>query len=178
MITERNTKGDTYLKDNQGPASDKGRYKNLKKRIFTKINFLIFLILILLITLGFSFYLYKKEKEKVDNPALIASEESKKVKEKIGRLILLTEEEEPTIATIINIDTLKSENSEFYKYAQNGDKLILYSQRAMIYRPSDDILINVAPVIKQPEEGTADETESEGSSNSSDNNEGVSTTVQ
>ena len=131
----------------------KSNIKKLFKRpIFTREKTLFFIIFLLIGALFFSLYLYKQEKEKSENTSQIVAEEARKVKEKVGKLILLTEEEEPTIATVVNIETLKKENPEFYKNAQNGDKLVVYTTRAIIYRPSTDMLINVAPVIKSPED--------------------------
>ncbi|MFC1780181.1 hypothetical protein ACFLY9_00590 [Patescibacteria group bacterium] len=133
-----------------------------KKFKVTKESLLVVIIILLLVALGGIGYLYMKEKEKVENPTQIATEEAQKVKENVGKLILLDESEEPTIATIIDIEALKAENPEFYKDASNGDKLLIYTQRAIIYNQERNIIVNVAPVIRQPgEEEVQTDTEME-----------------
>ena len=61
---------------------------------------------------------------------------------------LITPDETPTIADIDDVDTLKAEN-DFYKDAQNGDKLIVFSEarRAVIYSPVRDVIVNVGPIV-------------------------------
>ena len=64
------------------------------------------------------------------------------VLEQLSRHMLLPEEV-PSIATIVDVDTLIADQS-FYVGSQNGDQLILYpqSQRAIIYSPARDIIVN------------------------------------
>ncbi|MBI5357887.1 hypothetical protein HZB74_03515 [Candidatus Saccharibacteria bacterium] len=54
--------------------------------------------------------------------------------------------EEPTIATVQDVSKLQ--NQAFFKNAQNGDKVLIYSQakKAILYRPSTDKIIEVGPV--------------------------------
>jgi cytoskeletal protein RodZ len=133
-----------------------------KKFKITKESLLIIIIILLLIALGGIGYLYMTEKKRAENPTQVATEEAQKVKDNVGKLIMLDESEEPTIATIIDIEALKTENPEFYKDASNGDKLLVYSQRAIIYNQEKNIIVNVAPVIRQPgEEEVQTDTEGE-----------------
>ncbi|PIZ58217.1 hypothetical protein COY23_00675 [bacterium (Candidatus Torokbacteria) CG_4_10_14_0_2_um_filter_35_8] len=119
-----------------------------------EVILIIFLVLLLIALVGVT-YLYFQEKKKMENPTQVATEEAKKIKEKVGKLILLPENEEPTIATIIDVDKLREENPEFYKNATNGDKLLVYPQKAILYDPDRNIVINVAPVIRQPSDEEA-----------------------
>lgn len=54
--------------------------------------------------------------------------------------------EEPTVATITDINKLKSQS--FFSKAKNGDKLIIYknSNRAILYRPSNNKIIEATTV--------------------------------
>jgi hypothetical protein len=63
-----------------------------------------------------------------------------------GKLILLPDEV-PTIATILDAKKLVAEQV-FYQGAQNGDKLLVFAkaQKAVIYSPSRNVLVNVGPV--------------------------------
>lgn len=64
----------------------------------------------------------------------------------VGKLITLPGDEQPTIATITNIDQLKDQ--PFFKNAQNGDKVLVYqnANKAIIYRPSENRIIDVGAV--------------------------------
>ena len=66
------------------------------------------------------------------------------------KLIVVPTGEDPAIATIVDIEQLKS--SPFYKDAQNGDRVVLFNnaKKAYIYRPDSKIIVNYAAF--QPEE--------------------------
>lgn len=51
----------------------------------------------------------------------------------------------PTVATITDVDALRKTN-EFYNKAQNGDNLIITANRAILYSPTKNIIIDVVPV--------------------------------
>jgi hypothetical protein len=54
---------------------------------------------------------------------------------------------QPTVARVENVDTLKKSNPDFYKNVAAGDYLILYPQRAVIYRKTENKIMNVAPIV-------------------------------
>lgn len=64
----------------------------------------------------------------------------------VSQHIILPRDEEPTVATIQDIDALV-EQQEVFRGAENGDKVIVYSDIAIIYSPTKDILIKVVPVF-------------------------------
>ncbi|MFH0830712.1 MAG: hypothetical protein V1895_01475 [Parcubacteria group bacterium] len=70
--------------------------------------------------------------------------------QEVSSKILLPSDQTPTIATITNVDELRKVNENFYKEAQNGDQILFYSTRAVIYRKGDGKIINVAPVTLNP----------------------------
>jgi len=64
--------------------------------------------------------------------------------------------ETPNVATITDVTKLQSQ--EFFKQAQNGDKLLIYEKNKLIvlYRPSKKRVIATAPVLyNQPEKMVA-----------------------
>lgn len=63
----------------------------------------------------------------------------------VGRLILLPDEQ-PTVATVTDKEKL-SQNA-FFQRAENGDKVLLYTQarKAYLYRPQTKQLIEVSPL--------------------------------
>lgn len=64
----------------------------------------------------------------------------------VGEHMLLPEGETPTLATVTDMHAL--EGQAFFKNAQEGDKVLMYmvSQKAIIYRPSIDRIIEVGPI--------------------------------
>ena len=60
--------------------------------------------------------------------------------------MLLPQNETPTLATVSDLHAL--EGQAFFKNAKEGDKVLMYlrSQRAILYRPSIDRIIEVGPI--------------------------------
>ncbi len=56
-------------------------------------------------------------------------------------------DERPAVATIQDKEKVKQSNAEFYKYAENGDFLVIYKNRAIIYREGENKIINIAPIV-------------------------------
>jgi hypothetical protein len=131
------------------------------KKIITKKNIFLFVVLLiiggLVATTGYFYNEYQKVKK---NPDLIAKEETKSVTDSIKRFMELPSDEEPTLATITDKEKLKDQ--EFFKNAQNGDKVLIYTKakKAILYRPSTGRVIEFAPLILGPTEGTTESSQS------------------
>lgn len=67
------------------------------------------------------------------------------VQRQVGKHYVLPTDETPVLATVTDKAQLQT---DFLKKAQNGDKVLIYqkAQRAIIYRPSLDRIIDVGPV--------------------------------
>jgi cell division protein FtsN len=67
--------------------------------------------------------------------------------EKVGKLMVLPSGEEPTVAIVNNAENLKKEQP-FYANVENGDYLVVYPKaaKAIIYRESSNVLVNVGPL--------------------------------
>lgn len=101
---------------------------------------------------------------KANTPEFVSEIQQKQVDailKDLNKLILITEEEEPTVATILDVEVLRQDNPEFYKNAQDGDILIIYSKRAIVFRRDKNMIVNVAPVFVQPDSKQATPQESE-----------------
>lgn len=68
---------------------------------------------------------------------------------KVGKLINLPADEKPTVATVT--DESKIKDQVFFQKAQNGDIVLIYtnSQKAILYRPSENKIIEVGTVNNQ-----------------------------
>jgi hypothetical protein len=100
--------------------------------------------------LGVVYDQYQKtqnELAKIKNdPQAVRAEETKKLVEQVSRVMVLPSSETPTVATITDISKIK--NQPFFAKAENGDKLLIYTnaKRAILFRPSTNKVIDVAPV--------------------------------
>ncbi len=81
-----------------------------------------------------------------NNPESIA--EAAAIIAKVRKHIEIPSDVEPTVATIVDVDALKSRN-DFYKMAKNGDHLIVTPTRAILYDPDKDMILDVVPVQLQ-----------------------------
>ena len=134
----------------------KGTEKNISNKSF---KIIVVILIIAVIGFGLSLYGYITTKKEV---AFLATpdgqvEASKRLVadtlKAVGKLIVLPEEEKnPFVFTIQNAEQLASQEP-FYTNAKNGDRLIVFSDRAIIYNPDDNILVNVGPVTFQSANG-------------------------
>lgn len=99
---------------------------------------------------GFLYYKTRQELKYLSSPEGQEALSKKEVDETITMLkkLVILPEEEPVLATIVNAEFLATQ-SAFYKGAENGDKLIVYpqAQRAFVYSPTRNILVNAGPLI-------------------------------
>lgn len=71
---------------------------------------------------------------------------------KVREVVLVPADEQPTIAAIANIEQVKTENPSFYAEAQNGDIVLIFSTKAIIYRETPGLIVNIAPVVRESTE--------------------------
>ncbi len=64
----------------------------------------------------------------------------------VSRHIVVKQDEQPTVATVQDADLLRKQNPEFYKDAQNGDRLLIWSDKAVLYSSSRDLILSVLPI--------------------------------
>lgn len=72
-------------------------------------------------------------------------EVAQRVLSNLRRHLDVPEDPEPTVATIVDIERLR-ETNEFYQKAENGDHLIITEDRAILYDPERDIILDIVPV--------------------------------
>lgn len=110
----------------------------------------IFLVLVVLIIAAIpSYYFYNKSiqaERRLKDPNTANQEVIDEVVKKVSRLILLPTNEQPTLASVSDVDKVKGQ--AFFANAENGDKVLVYTQarKAILYRPSKDIIVEVAPL--------------------------------
>lgn len=112
-------------------------------------NILIYSLLILIALGGLGaggYFYYQYQANLPQNIAKKTQAEAKQLTDEIGKFMQLPSDEIPTIATVTDISKLKDQ--PFFKFAKNGDKVLIYSKAkiAIIYSPNLHKIINVGPV--------------------------------
>ena len=127
--------------------------KSKKVSFFFGRKWLLVVIIVLVAGLGALAYGYihtKNELNKAKNPAVAGKTEAEQIVNQINKYIQLPASETPTLATVSDVSKLKTQT--FFKDAQNGDKVLIYTRAgtAILYRPSTKKVIEYAPVNSSP----------------------------
>jgi len=79
---------------------------------------------------------------------------------RVGKLVVVKEGELPTVATIQDISILLPQNPTLYRDAENGDKLLVWSDKIVVYSASKDRVLFAMPInVTAPEaQATSDST--------------------
>jgi len=122
--------------------------KKTQKKATGKISKWILIVITIasLAYAGYSSYQLKKIKDPVFQQKLL-DQQTKKITNAVGKLIQLPEGT-PQIATVSDVETLKKAQP-FFENAQNGDQVLVFTKEAILYRPSSNKIINVAPVNRE-----------------------------
>ena len=117
---------------------------NIKYEKKKVINVVILLVAFVAIIFCSYFYYKLNSLDKDSNKEY--KTEVKSLLEKVSKLYLVPIGEEPTVATVSDPDTLKSQ--QFLIDAEKGDKVLIFIKagKAVLYRPSIDKIIETAPI--------------------------------
>lgn len=104
------------------------------------------LAILFLASLGANVYLYRELRAIRENPQKVAQEEDKALVARVRQLMVLPEDEEPTVATVRDPERLKDQ--PFFTKAKLGDKVLIYTKekRAILFDPVSNRIVEVAPV--------------------------------
>ena len=127
-------------------VSIKKRYDRVNWNVKYSLNIIIVLSVITITSLVVAGYSYTEVRRLQANPQTAANDELRAVVAKVGRLVVLPEDEQPTLATVADPEQLKSQ--PFFARAKKGDKVLVYNkaQKAILYDPVQDKIIEIAPI--------------------------------
>jgi hypothetical protein len=86
----------------------------------------------------------KELSAKVASPQTAMAEEAKLTIENVGKHLVLPKEE-PKVLSIANVEVLRKDQP-FFNQANNGDKLLVFSQKVILYSPTLDKVIDIAQI--------------------------------
>ena len=134
------------------PLVKKNQYKTVQSRELLGfasqsliIIFGLFIILFVCAGLAVFFYLqYQKTQSELAKTT--QSNEQAALIAEVGKLIVLPNGEQPTIATVSDISRLKGQS--FFMHARDGDKVLIYTkaQEAILYDPQMNKIVEVGPI--------------------------------
>lgn len=101
-----------------------------------------------------------------------AEAEIKAVVDRVANLILLPSDETPQVAAINDAESL-AKTQAFFANAKNEDQILIYlkEQKAIIYRPSENKIINVGPIVTDNAGASNTSSNSSSQNNTSSNSE-------
>ncbi len=104
------------------------------------------LIVLVIVFAGATFYFYSQYASLKTDPAKNTKAETDKLVSQVSRLIILPVGEDPTVATVTDVEKLKDQ--PFFTNAKNGDKVLIYTQakKAILFDPSANKIVEVAPI--------------------------------
>ena len=104
------------------------------------------LLVVALAGAGSGYYFYHQYQVLKENPQAITDKENAALVAKLGQLILLPSNEQPTIATVADPSKLKGQ--PFFANAKTGDRVFIYTnaKKAILYDETANKNIEVAPI--------------------------------
>jgi hypothetical protein len=112
----------------------------------TKKIIILILAVLVLILAGTTYYFLNQYIQYKKDPQKAVREETRELINKVSKLIVLPEGEEPTIATVTDPDRLRDQ--PFFARAKRGDKVLIYTnaRKAILYDPQENRIVEVAPI--------------------------------
>lgn len=108
-----------------------------------KFTFIVYFILITgVIGASTAAYYFYNQYKQASNSQLQNDKELAALKASVSKLLVLPDEE-PVIATVT--DKTKLEQQAFFKFAENGDKVLIFQKasKAVLYRPSVNKIVDI-----------------------------------
>jgi hypothetical protein len=155
-----------------------------KPKKMKKIVIFCLIFLAVFVLLGTNFYFYLKYKKETSNKSQVQNRQQEKspteeekakfelnsIKEKIGQFFDLPSDEEPVLATVTDIEKIKGQ--KFFTKAQNGDKVLIYTQnkKAILFRPGTGKIIEASTILGL-DEGKETKNDSDSDENGENKNE-------
>ena len=103
------------------------------------------IILVAAVGIAIYFYLQYQNTQAQLNKTTQSNEQAALIGQ-VGKLIVLPTGEQPTIATVSDVNRLKTQS--FFSHAHNGDKVLIYTkaQEAILYDPLANKIVEVGPI--------------------------------
>ena len=100
----------------------------------------------LIVVAGLAFYFWYENNQEPNQAKKEPQSEVQELVAEISQFLILPTDEEPTVATVSDLEKLKDQ--PFFVGAKAGDKVLIYAnaKKAILYDPIARKIINVAPI--------------------------------
>lgn len=117
----------------------------------TTSKFISGLVLVIAVAIG-GYYAWQSNSGKnslanISSTTKLNDEQVAQVIAKIGTFLVVPADEQPSVVVIDDVQQRASQQA-FYKDAKDGDVLVVYSNRAIIYDAKANKLVNVGPIVR------------------------------
>ena len=124
--------------------------KALTPKIVTPWAIVLVLVSLALVSSAFLFYKYSQAQEKLNQVVTVNNQDNnqdspKKILEAVAKIMVLPTDQTPTIATVTKVEKLRL-TQPFFNAAENGDKLLIFTDKAVLYRPDENKIVAIGPV--------------------------------
>ncbi|HPF95494.1 MAG: LytR C-terminal domain-containing protein [Candidatus Magasanikbacteria bacterium] len=115
-------------------------------------------LLALLVLILIGAYAYKSKNTNVrigTNNAQVAQGDAREIQqliESVSSFVVVSKDEIPSVATIEDIGLVRAQNPILYRGAENGDRLLVWSDKAVVYSVSQKKVLSVMPLIKDQDD--------------------------
>lgn len=103
------------------------------------------MVLAFVVSLAVNFVLLRKPS---DLSVIVPTNNNEEIKSYLQQIIDLGDDD-PTIAEVQDSENLKGENPYLYSGVENGDKIFIYENKIVIFRPSTQKILNVMGILEQ-----------------------------
>lgn len=96
--------------------------------------------------LGYQYYQTNQFLRVISTKQVLNKEEMKGLVEEIGKIVKLPPREDPSVATVTDVNRLKDQ--PFFAESKNGDRVLVYvnSQKVILYDPMSKKVVNMSPL--------------------------------
>lgn len=103
-------------------------------------------VVVILVAGGFFYFRSTQAPKPTPQSPQQTQEEVKRLVAEVGKLVELPQGEDPTVATVTDVNKLKDQ--PFFQKAKNGDKVLIYTnaRKAYLYSPTLKKILDVAPI--------------------------------
>ncbi|MDB5169141.1 MAG: hypothetical protein JWO41_497 [Candidatus Saccharibacteria bacterium] len=126
------------------PRKERPQLKQFKNAV-TKPSLPWAIVAVAIVFSLFMFVQYRDAKTKLQ-PAAATKKQVTSLVGKVDKLAVIPKDETPLVITVSHAAQVN--NQTFYRDAQDGDKVLVFNKakKAILYRPSTDQIVNIAPV--------------------------------
>jgi hypothetical protein len=131
---------------------DEAYYREVKRKKTIMISVIVSVLIIFGISGGVLWYITRTPESSLTANTLGATtdENPQEIIRKVGSHMTLPPGEIPKVVTVTNVAQMKK-TQPFFTSASNGDKLLIYSTKVVLYSPISDRIIDIAQIRFTPE---------------------------